>query len=338
MRILPHIVPCLVSTALAAVFSFVACCPAPAQDSKAGLKPWRDGVVEAKSDAGFVFMADKGGFAAKEGLDLNMIQFKGDALALRGMLAGELESYEGNPGAPLLAASHGADVKIIGCYWPVLTNAIFVRQGISSVADLKGKAFAISSPGALPDLFARVVLQQNNLTDSDVKFAVMGSDADRFRALAAGIADAAVISTEFAPIAQQQGLRLLVHPHDAAPNYLRFCVYTSSTVLKERNDDVVHFLAAEMKALRYALANRDKVVDLTQQITGIKPDDPRPGYIFDEVTKYSAIDPAMPVPLEKLDWLQDLLVKTGNLATKIDVKTIVDDGPRQKALAQIGKD
>src|ERR1700741_3453842 len=149
---LPRSVRYLSVTALAAAFSFIALSPAPAQEAKG--KPWRDGVVEAKSDAGFVFMADKGGFAAKEGLDLNMMQFKGDALALRGMLAGELESYEGNPGAPLLVASHGADVKIIGCYWPVLTNAIFVRQGISSVADLKGKAFAISSPGALPDLFA----------------------------------------------------------------------------------------------------------------------------------------------------------------------------------------
>jgi NitT/TauT family transport system substrate-binding protein len=261
---------------------------------------------------------------------------KGDALALRGMLAGELESYEGNPGAPLLAASRGADIKVIGCYWPVLTNGIFVRQGISSVADLKGKAFAISSSGALPDLFARVVLEQINLTDGDVKFAVMGSDADRFRALSAGIADAAVISTEFAPIAEHQGLELLVHPHDAAPNYLRFCIYTSSAVLKQRRDDVVHFLAAKMKALRYALANRDKVLDLTRQVTDAKPDDPRLGYIFDEVTKYFAIDPAMPIPLEKLDWLQDLSVKTGNLSTKIDVKIILDDGPRQEALPQIG--
>jgi NitT/TauT family transport system substrate-binding protein len=331
---LPRSVRYLSVTALAAAFSFIALSPAPAQEAKG--KPWRDGVVEAKSDAGFVFMADKGGFAAKEGLDLNMAQFKGDALALRGMLAGELESYEGNPGAPLLAASRGADIKIIGCYWPVLTNAIFVRQGISSVADLKGKAFAISSPGALPDLFARVVLQNNGLTDSDVKFAVMGSDADRFRALSAGIADAAVISTEFAPLAEKQGIKLLVHPHDAAPNYLRFCIYTSSAVLKQRHDDVVRFLAAEMKALRYALANRDKVLDVTRQVTDIKPDDPRPGYIFDEVTKYSAIDPTMPIPLEKLNWLQDLLVKTGNLSAKIDVKTIVDDGPRQQALAQVG--
>ncbi len=200
---------------------------APAQDAKANLKPWHDGVVEAKSDAGFVFMASKGGFAESEGLDLNMIQFKGDALALRGMLAGELDTYEGNPGAPLIAASRGADIKIIGCYWPVLTNGIFVHGNIASVADLKGKAFAISSPGALPDLFARAVLEQNGLTDSDVKFAVMGSDADRFRALSAGIADAAVISTEFEPIAAQQGIKLLVHPHDAAPNYLRFCIYTT---------------------------------------------------------------------------------------------------------------
>jgi NitT/TauT family transport system substrate-binding protein len=336
MRMLPRLVQSVLPTALAAVFSFSLLSPAPAQDAKPDLKPWRDGVVEAKSDAGFVFMASQGGFAEKEGLDLNMVQFKGDALALRAMLAGELETYEGNPGAPLIAASRGADVKVVGCYWPIQTNGLFVRDNITSVADLRGKAFAISSPGALPDLFARVVLAQNGFTDSDVRFAVMGSDADRFRALSAGIVDAAVVSTEFAAIAPQ-GVKLLLHAHEAAPNYLRFCTYTSSAVLKQHHDDMVRFLAAEMKALRYALANRDKALDTARQVTGAKPDDPRPAYIYDEVTQYSAIDPTMPIPVDKLEWLQDLLVKTGNLTTKIDVKTIVDDGPRQEALAQVGK-
>ncbi|HEX4410801.1 MAG TPA: ABC transporter substrate-binding protein [Xanthobacteraceae bacterium] len=323
----------LVPLALVTVLSISAL----AQNAKPDLKPWHDGVVEAKSDAGFVFMASKGGFAESEGLALDMVQFKGDALALRAMLAGDLDSYEGNPGGPLIAASRGADIKIIGCYWPVLTNGIFTRNSIGSIAELKGKAFAISSPGALPDLFARAVLTQNGIADSDVKFAVMGSDADRFRALSAGIADAAVISTEFEPLAASQGVKLLVHPHDAAPNYLRFCINTSSATLAKRHDDVVHFLAAEMKSLRFALANRDKVLDLTRQITDAKPDDPRPAYIFDEVKKYGAIDPEMPIPAEKLDWLQDLLVKTGNLAQKFDVKTMIDDGPRQEALALAGK-
>jgi NitT/TauT family transport system substrate-binding protein len=86
----PRSVHCVSTAALAAAFSFLVFSPAPAQDAKS--KPWRDGIVEAKSDAGFVFMASQGGFAAKDGLDLDMVQFKGDALALRGMLAGELES------------------------------------------------------------------------------------------------------------------------------------------------------------------------------------------------------------------------------------------------------
>ena len=56
-------------------------------------------------------MASKGGFAEKQGLKIEMVQFKGDAIALRALLAGELDSYEGSPGAPILAGSRGADVR-----------------------------------------------------------------------------------------------------------------------------------------------------------------------------------------------------------------------------------
>jgi NitT/TauT family transport system substrate-binding protein len=161
----------------------IAVAPANAQT----LKTWRHGVVEAKSDAGFAFMAAERGFAEKRGLKIEMVQFKGDALALKALLAGELDSYEGSPGGPLLAASHGGDIKIIGCYWPALTYGIFSRANIAGPEDLKGKSFAISSPGALPDLLARAVLEKYNIASDDVRFSVMGSDADRFRALSAGV-------------------------------------------------------------------------------------------------------------------------------------------------------
>jgi hypothetical protein len=39
------------------------------------------------------------------------------------------------------------------------------------------------------------------------------------------------------------------------------------------------------------------------------------------------------VPLEKLNWMQDLLVRTGNLAKPFDLKTMVDAGARENALA-----
>lgn len=322
--------PVLVSAVVAAGLAVQ---PGSAQ----ALKTWRHGTVEAKSDSGFTFMAGKGGFADRQGLDLDMLQFKGDAIELKALLAGELDSYEGSPGSPMLAASHGADVKIIGCYWPTLTYGIFTRNGVNSPQDLKGKSFAISSPGALPDLLARVVLEENGMSLSDVRFVAMGSDADRYRALAAGVVDAATISTEFVPYAQAAGLKLLVHAHDAAPNYLRFCILSTAKIVAQRGDDVVRFLAAEITGLRYALANRDKVVALAKEVTEAKPDDPRAAYIFDEVNRYSAIDPDMPVPLDKLAWMQDLLIRTGNLSKAIDLRAMIDDAPRTKALALVGK-
>jgi NitT/TauT family transport system substrate-binding protein len=313
--------------ALAALAALVSV-PAAAQEPKL----WRHGIVEAKSDAGIVFMGSKGGFAEKQGLKIEIQQFKGDTLALKALLAGELDSYEGNPGSPMVAAMRGADIKLIGCYWPGLTYAIYSKPDIKSPAELKGKTFAISAPGSLPDLVARAVLAQNNLTAADVKFTIMGSDADRVKALTAGIVDAAAASSGFAPEAEKAGVKLLVHAIDAVPNYLRFCIYSTSKTLAARKDDAVHFLAAEIAGFRYALANREKTLALTREITSAKPDNPLPAFTFDEVKRFSAVDPDMPIPMNKLAWMRDLLVTTGNLTKPIDLEAFVDGDVRTKAL------
>ncbi len=296
------------------------------------LKTWRHGVVEAKSDAGFVFMASKGGFAGKQGLDIEMVQFKGDALALRALLAGELDSYEGSPGAPMIAGSRGADIKIAGCYWPGLTYAIYAKPNLAGPEDLKGKILAISSPGALPDLLARAVLEKYGISAGDMRFAVMGSDSDRFKAVSAGIVDAAAASTEFAPLAEKAGIKLLVHAHDVVPDYIRFCTFVSGRTLNQRGDDAARFLAAEMAAWRFALDHRDKTIALAHDVTGSTPDDARPAYIFDEVKRYSAVDPTMPIPLDKLTWMHDLLIKTGNLTKPVEITSLIDERARARAI------
>ena len=319
------------AVALAALTALVAV-PANADE----MKLWRHGIVEAKSDAGIVFMASKGGFAEKQGLKIEIKQFKGDTLALKALLAGELDSYEGNPGSPMVAASRGADIKLVGCYWPGLTYAIYSKAGINSPAELKGKTFAISAPGALPDLVARAVLAQNNVPAADVKFTVMGSDADRFKAVTAGIVDAAAASSGFAPAAEKAGIKMLVHAIEAVPNYVRFCIYSSGKTLAARKDDAARFLAAEMAGFRHALANRDQTIELTREITLAKPDNPLPAFTYDEVKRYSAVDPDMPIPMNKLAWLRDLLVTTGNLTKPVDLDAFVDADVRTKAL-QIAK-
>src|SRR3954468_9003305 len=270
----------------------------------AAQKVWRHAIIEAKSDAGFAMMAKARGFAEKQGLTLEVMQIKAHQLGLKALLAGELDSYEGGPGGAIVAAARGADVKILGCHWPGLVHGLFAREGIDKIEDLRARNIAISAPGALPDLLARAALGRHGIAAADVKFANMGSDTDRSKALSAGVVDAAIISTEYLPVAPKT-VKLLATGREILPNFMRVCIISSGKVLAAKSDEAVRFLAAEISALRYAVANRDEEIRLTVETTKARPDDPRPAFIFDEAVKYRDIDPEIGLPMEKLAWMQD---------------------------------
>jgi NitT/TauT family transport system substrate-binding protein len=237
----------------------------------------------------------------------------------------------------MLAASHGADVKIVGCYWPGLTYGIYSKPSLNSPQDLAGKTLAISGPGSLPDLLARSFLQTENIPTADVKFALMGSDADRIKAISAGIVDAGAASLEFIHFSQSQGVKLLVNAHDVVPKFMRFCTYVATKTLATRKDEVAHYLAAQMEGTQYALDHRDEALALTRETTKVDAKDPRAGDLFDQVVKYQAVVPQMPIPVDRLAWMQDLLLKTGNLKTPNDLTKLVDDSARQEALTFVHK-
>jgi NitT/TauT family transport system substrate-binding protein len=296
---------------------------------------WRHGVVEAKADSGIVFMPLQHDFAASQGLSIQFVQFKGDAMALKALLAGDLDSYESSPGGAIIAASRGADVRIAGCYWPGMTYGIFATHGITSVTGLADKTFAISGPGSLPDLLARAALAQNNMPVTSVHVAVLGSDADRFRALSQGIVDAAAFSTEFVGLAQKQGMTLIFNAAEQLPNYVRFCTFMGPTTLHDRADLAARFLAAEMQGWRYALSHQEEAIALSNTMTHAKPDDTRAQELFHQVATYHAVDPSMPLPMDRLAWIQNLLVQTGNLKAPYDLSRLVDGSARQQAQARL---
>src|SRR5260370_39782758 len=106
---------------------------ASAKDIKTG----RHGIIEAKSDAGILYMASKRDFAGKLGLKLDFVQLKNDTIALKALLAGELDSYEGGAGGAMAAAARGADVKIGRCNWLAAPHGRYVRPRLASIAALQ---------------------------------------------------------------------------------------------------------------------------------------------------------------------------------------------------------
>ena len=282
-------------------------------------------------------MAAKRGFAEREVLKLELLEVKDDQIGLKALLAGELDSYEGGAQGAIAANVRGADVKIMGCHWVVVPHGIMAKAGIEKMDDLKGKSIAVSAPGSFPDMLARLALTKFKISPSDVTLAAVGGDRDRYTALVGGVVDAAVVSNEYLPLASSKNLKMLLEGKDALPNFLRICMFSSGKVLAERREDAIRYLTAQSKALRYALLHRDETIKLTAEATDAKADDPRPAFVYDDAVKVGAVAPDLPLPMDKLAWMQEQMVALGQIPKAGDLAKMVNTDIRAQAMERAGK-
>lgn len=298
---------------------------------------WKHGTVAPKGDAGFLYMGADHGFGKQAGVNITMVSLKGDAMLTKALLAGEIDSYEGNPGGPLIAAGKGADIRIMGCPWPGLPYALYTKDDVRTVKELKGKAVAVSDPGSLPDLFARAALRSAGLDpNKDVKYVRAGSDADRVKALAVGVVAAAPSSIEFAPKGKELGLKMLVQAKNITPDYLRTCIITTSKVLSTKRAAAVAFMTAQMNGLAYALAHEDETIALSNKIMNAKPGDVSAREIFREAKAAQMVDTSMALDPKKFIYLRDLLADGGLVSHTFDPTPILDSSIRIEAAKKAG--
>lgn len=303
---------------------------AAAQAGAQELKPWKHGVIEPKGDAGFSLMVSRHGFAESQGLKLEILNFKNGATAHKALLSGDIDSIESSPGAAILAGAHGADIKILGCDWPGVPHVLMVRSTVTKVEDLKGKMIAVAAPGSLPNLLINALLEKYKIPQSDVRFANLGGDLERYKAIVAGVADAGVVASEFMSIAPKD-VTMLVAGRDILPNYLRVCLTVTGKTIAGRRAETVGFVAAEMNALHFALTHRDETIALTREVIQAKPDDPRAAYAYDDTIKHGLVDATISLPMDKLAWMQNELLKAGNLKEPVDLAKITDASVRAEA-------
>jgi ABC-type nitrate/sulfonate/bicarbonate transport system substrate-binding protein len=304
---------------------------AQAQD----LKIWRQAMIAPKADAGFFMMAARRGFAEKEGLKIEVVDVKDDQVGVRALLSGEVDSFDSATGG-INAGSRGADAKMVGCPWLTVPYVVLARAGITRMEELRGKTIAASSPGTPPDVVAHASLAAFKVPDSEVKFAAVGGDRDRYNALLGGIVDAAVVADEYTPMPSSKTLNVLVEAKQVLPKWIRFCTLMTGKALTARRADAVAFLTAEIKAFRFAVSHREETIKLTQEVTGAAADDPRPAYVFDEGVKPGVVAPDFPIPIESLTWMRDRLIEVGQMP-KIEMAKMLDAELRAQALERIGK-
>jgi NitT/TauT family transport system substrate-binding protein len=292
---------------------------------------WRHGIVQAKGDSGFFFMAQRQGFLERRGIAVEILEFKGGKDVMRALLAGELDSADLQAVETLQAVEKGARLRFVGSTIIGYPYALYVRPEIGDWQQLANRRFGISAPGSTPHVMALAMLRAKGVKTDKVQFMNAGGSASRIKALAAGRLDAVPASSEFMPMAQELGVKVMIHSRDIVPEFPRFFVVASDRTLRERPEATVRFLTGYLEGLRYCADNREETISLAAKIDGGSEGD-RYKYIYDEVIGGKLLSLNMEIPIERIVWVRDLMIELGELGTAVDVEPLVDHRYRDAAL------
>ena len=253
----------------------------------------------------------------KDGTKVTFPEISSGAKQTEALAAGSLDiaSCLGGTSA-ILAASNGADVKVVGIYSraPKAFNIMVKDPAIKTAADLKGKR-VVGPKGTILHQILAAALVKEKLSLKDVEFRSIGIPA-AVNALLAGEADAALVAGADVLRAQRAGARILANGEGLVNATI--VIGVSGKFLKEHPETVKKYMALHQESIDFMKKNQDKAFEFTAKETGLSPDDVKlmaPWYDFS--TAITAKD------LKDLEETQDFLLANDMQKKKIDIKSMI---------------
>jgi ABC-type nitrate/sulfonate/bicarbonate transport system substrate-binding protein len=203
-----------------------------------------------------------GPIGAQERMSLELPILDTDQRVTQATLSGSVDFGEAAFDTVVRAVEQGGDVVTIGGNINRPPYALAVRQGIDSIADLRGKRFAVTDLRGGSTLVLKQLLDANGLCDGDYELLPLGGTPNRYGALVNGAADAAMLAQPADFKAQDEGYRLLTYTTESD---FQFTTYVARRSVVEREPEKVRrFLRALVAAHRWLHdpANRDQAVEL----------------------------------------------------------------------------
>ncbi|MCS6766026.1 MAG: ABC transporter substrate-binding protein [Candidatus Protistobacter heckmanni] len=214
-------------------------------------------------DKAAVYVAQKEGYFAAEGLEVTFQSARGSADAVTKLGTGVSDIGTGGIAALMQAvAENNVPVKAVMAVYAKQPDAIFTVKGsgITSLKQVAGKTIATATFSSSNALWP-VVLQANGVDPSTVKL-LKADPATLAPMLAQGKVDATINwitgSPAFTNVLKQAGKELSVLPWSTQGlDGYGWSVFASDKMIKERPEVVKKVLRALKKGFDFALANPD---------------------------------------------------------------------------------
>jgi len=154
----------------------------------------------------------------------------------------------------LAAIEKGADLKILGGASIKGQQALFTKSpDVQYVKDLEGRAVGTGAIGAQLHQVVTALLKKKGVDISKVKFVVIGSSGDVFRAVLAGTVDAGNGQADVLASLDRLGVHMIKDGDYATelPEYTWQASFATTASIRDKREAIVRTLTAYCKAFRY---------------------------------------------------------------------------------------
>lgn len=277
-------------------------------------------------------IAEEKGFFKSEGLNATLIVMQ-NQVVVNALVAKNID-YGGTFSNMVGAALSGLPIRIVMVVMEGGEHVLVAHPEIKRVEDLKKKIVGISSFGGAPHTQVTMILRKYGLNpEKDVTFLQIGGTPSRYAALEGGSVHAVMLQPPFNKMAQKRGFRELVAFNDIAKVPLG-AIAAHRDRIKERPDEIVRIVRAELKSIDYIRTRKDDVLAIMEKSWGIKDRDIREQVYRDALPIYSQNGM---VSDEAMQQVIQIVQGTRKTTREVPLSEIVDWRFAKQAVAELKK-
>ncbi len=284
-----------------------------------------------------IYLADKLGYFADEGLEVEFVNFKSSPLSVAAMLAGDVQFTLTSYDQALKMYEKGRVLKNLLTTTAKHPWAILARPEIKTVPELKGKTISAKMPGSGPRAFVSTILIHYGLDpDKDVTFAALPGSAI-IPSYENKAIDATFGSGQIKAELLSRGAKILVDMNDpkqhreilGTDTYPQKVIVTTEEYIKAHPEVVQHFVNAVLRAMKWEeTQDSAKIAELTAPYLLGQQDE---AIIADIRKSFSHDGVITPEGHEAID---KITLDVGLISSPIPMDKVVDQSFLKKALEQ----
>jgi ABC-type nitrate/sulfonate/bicarbonate transport system substrate-binding protein len=266
-----------------------------------------------------LYTAQRKGFLAKEGIDLQVVGLRGVQYQIEELDKGTVDiSHTATPYLIQAVLKGSESVGIVG--GPANTIfSLIAKPEIKSFDDLKGKMIAMSLPVDTISIASRMLLEKHGLKEEAFRTKELIGTPLRAECLTKGECDVVPLGQPDDIVFVQKGYRKLGDSLEVIP-VLQFNVIAARRSWAQANKDaVLRFARAFGAAYRFMRdpANRDEVAGIAVETTGAPPDVARAMLAFYYEPDRGVMPKQAEIDMAGMTQVIELLGRTGELKTPL---------------------